>query len=115
RDRKRGLGLPSAGDRAMSVPARVRIGDPLSLEDVVAVARHCARVVLADSARERVRASRSLIGALLERDDAVYGINTGFGRLAHVRVPQDDVMELQRNLVVSHAVGVGSLLPTEVV
>lgn len=107
------IGVP--GGPVMSASAHVRIGDPLSLADVVAVARHCARVALADAARERVRASRALIGALLERDEAVYGINTGFGRLAHVRVPQEDMMELQRNLVVSHAVGVGALLPAEVV
>jgi histidine ammonia-lyase len=99
----------------MTAPSHVRIGDPLSLADVVAVARHCARVSLVDAARTRVRESRAFVGALLERDQAIYGINTGFGRLAHVRVPQEDMTALQRNLIVSHAVGVGAALPTEVV
>ncbi len=93
----------------------VRIGDALSLADVAAVARRGATVTLTRAARERVRESRNLVGTLLERDAAVYGINTGFGRLANVRVPLGDVTALQRNLLVSHAVGVGSPLPTEVV
>ncbi|HET7549681.1 MAG TPA: histidine ammonia-lyase [Gemmatimonadaceae bacterium] len=96
-------------------PQQIRIGDPLSLADVVAVARHGAPVALTDAARQRVRESRARVGALLERDEAVYGINTGFGRLANVRVPHEDVKALQRNLIVSHAVAVGAPLPTEVV
>jgi histidine ammonia-lyase len=99
----------------MAPSAQVRIGDPLSFADVVAVARHCARVQLTAGARDRILASRALVGTLLDRDEAVYGINTGFGRLAHVRVPQEDVTALQRNLIVSHAVGVGAPFPTEVV
>lgn len=95
--------------------ALIRIGDPLSLPDVVAVARFGARVELSDAARERARESRAFVVALLEREDAVYGINTGFGRLANVRVAQEDVKALQRNLIVSHAVGVGAPLATEVV
>jgi len=99
----------------MDAISEVRIGDPLALADVLAVARDRARVRITDAALERVRASRTFVGELLERDEAVYGINTGFGRLANVRVPQEDVMALQRNLIVSHAVGVGAPLPTEVV
>ena len=99
----------------MAMRAEVRIGDPLSLADVVAVARYRAPVALTEAACERVLESRAFVGALLERDEAVYGINTGFGRLAHVRVPHEDVKALQHNLIVSHAVGVGAPLPTEVV
>jgi histidine ammonia-lyase len=99
---------PSAG-------AVVRIGDPLSLSDVAAVARHGARVMLTDAARARVRRSRAYVATLAERESPVYGINTGFGKLSNVRVAHEDVQALQRNLIISHAVGVGAPLPTEVV
>ncbi|HEX5435742.1 MAG TPA: histidine ammonia-lyase [Gemmatimonadaceae bacterium] len=101
----------------MSQPTRpaIRIGDPLSLADVVAVARHRAPVVLTEPASGRVRQSRDYVASLLGRETPAYGINTGFGKLASVRVAHDDVQALQRNLIVSHAVGVGAPLPTEVV
>ena len=79
------------------------------------MARCGARVMLTPAARERVSESRAFVGSLLNREAAVYGINTGFGRLAHVRVAHADVETLQRNLIVSHAVGVGTPFPTEVV
>jgi len=52
---------------------------------------------------------------MLEADEVVYGVNTGFGKLASVRIPQDQLLQLQRNLIVSHVAGVGDPLPAEVV
>ena len=86
-------------------------GDTLTLEEVAAVARGGVRVELAPSARERVRRSRALVEARLEDGEAHYGINTGFGTLAEVRIPREDLRRLQRNLVLSHAAGVGAPLP----
>jgi histidine ammonia-lyase len=100
----------SSADRGL-----IQVGDPLAIGDVVAVARHGARVTLTAAARERVRQSRAYVDALVRRDAPAYGITTGFGKLANVRVAHDDVRALQRNLIISHAVGVGEPLPTEVV
>jgi histidine ammonia-lyase len=86
-------------------------GDTLKLEEVQAIARAEARVELAPSARERVRAARALVELLLEDDAPHYGINTGFGTLAEVRIDRADLTRLQRNLILSHAAGVGAPLP----
>ncbi|NBC16553.1 MAG: histidine ammonia-lyase [Bacteroidetes bacterium] len=59
----------------------------------------------------RVQASRAIVEAALDDGEAYYGINTGFGALAQQRVPRGDLEHLQRNLLLSHAVGVGDLVP----
>ncbi|MGE5620536.1 MAG: histidine ammonia-lyase [Sphingomonadaceae bacterium] len=86
-------------------------GENLTPEQVVEVARGVARVrpVL----QPRFRASRELVETKAHGDDPVYGINTGFGQLATIRIPIHDVAELQRNLIVSHSAGVGEPVPTE--
>lgn len=99
----------------MSHETEVVVGHPLTLESVVDVARHGARVTLGSDAVERIRTGREYVDRLLAEDRNAYGITTGFGKLAQVRVPASDVRQLQRNLVLSHAVGVGDPLATEVV
>lgn len=99
----------------MPIADRVFVGTPLSIADVVSVARYGAQVRLADEARERILKSRAYVDALVAADRTVYGITTGFGRLASVRIAAADVQQLQRNLLVSHAMGVGTPLTTEVV
>ncbi len=94
-------------------PARVPdsivlTGHDLTLEAVEAVARHGASAVLAPDARARMARSRSVIEAIVERGEAVYGVTTGFGDLAMVRIAPADAARLQENLLVSHAVGVGA-------
>jgi histidine ammonia-lyase len=86
-------------------------GDTLTLEEVLAVARGSARAELAPEARVRVRRSRALVEARLGDGEPHYGINTGFGTLAEVRIAAEDLERLQRNLVLSHAAGVGAPLP----
>jgi len=88
-------------------------GDTLKLEEVLAVARGEARAEVAPEARRRVAAARALVEARLEDGQAHYGINTGFGTLAEVRIARGDLARLQRNLVLSHAAGVGAPLPLE--
>jgi histidine ammonia-lyase len=103
---------PAAGDAAH---AEVHVGERLAIADVVAVARGGARAVLGDAARARMAESRAFVDALVADGRTAYGITTGFGRLAQVRIAPGDVRDLQRNLVLSHAVGVGEPLPAEVV
>jgi histidine ammonia-lyase len=77
------------------------------LADWRAVAEGTA-VRLDPAAATAVEAGKAALDAILERGVPVYGINTGFGRLASVRIGQDDLAALQRNLVLSHAAGVGA-------
>jgi histidine ammonia-lyase len=86
-------------------------GDTLTIEEVLAVSHGRARAELAPQARERVRRARDLVEARLADGEAHYGINTGFGTLAEVRIAPGDLGRLQRNLVLSHAAGVGRPLP----
>lgn len=96
----------------------VRLGEPWTLDELVAVARGEATLVFPEEARERVDAARAVVDRLDEAGDEapnVYGVNTGFGALAETRIAADQVRALQRNLVRSHACGVGPDLPREIV
>jgi len=85
-------------------------GKPLSLERIADVAYNGEPVQIADSARARILASRKVIDDIIARDTVVYGVNTGFGKLADVRIPRAEIGALQLNLVRSHACGIGSPL-----
>jgi len=99
----------------MTSASPVLVGTALTVNDVVRVARYGARVAITDAAAARVHESRQYVESLVAADRTVYGITTGFGRLASVRIARGDVRQLQRNLLVSHAMGVGTPLSTEVV
>ena len=73
-----------------------------------------ATPVLGSACREQIMASAEAVRRIVERGEAVYGINTGFGRLAQVRIESGDLMTLQRNIVLSHAAGVGEPMPAAV-
>src|ERR1043166_1147888 len=85
-------------------------GEKISLSQLAEVAFDFEPVEIAAPARERVIASRGVIEKIIARDEVVYGVNTGFGKLADVRIPQSDLRDLQLNLVRSHACGIGSPL-----
>jgi len=90
-------------------------GERLTLEDLEAIADRHAPVALAPRAAAAVDASRAVVDAKASGDVAVYGINTGFGSLAEVKIPKDALGELQRNLLRSHAAGVDDPLPARAV
>ncbi|HWM68919.1 MAG TPA: aromatic amino acid lyase, partial [Steroidobacteraceae bacterium] len=72
----------------MSKPSPVTLdGRSLSIADVVAVARHNAPVALDAKALGSVQQSRKAVEAAVARGETIYGVNTGFGKLAHVRIP----------------------------
>ncbi len=85
-------------------------GQPLTLDQIHAVARGAETVSLAFSAREGVDAARNVVEQVLATGQVVYGINTGFGKLSYVQIANDDVRQLQTNLVRSHACGFGDPL-----
>ena len=87
----------------------------VSAFDVVAVARHGASVDLGDDARASIDASAAIVEGMAAREEAVYGVSTGFGSLATTFIPADRRAELQRSLIRSHAAGMGPLVEPEVV
>ena len=90
-------------------------GGSLGLEQFDAVARRGASCVLARSARAKVEAARVAVHRILDAGGAVYGVNTGFGDLARVRIAADRIVTLQRRLILSHASGLGEPLDDETV
>lgn len=100
-------------------PAPFSIGeDPLTLRELLAVSRGGRSVRLSDAATQRIKRARAVVDQIVAGGDkapSVYGVNTGFGFLADVRISAAQIEELQRNLIRSHAAGVGPLLPVPVV
>ncbi len=90
-------------------------GSSLTIDDVVRVARNPGLVALDPAAVAALATSRGLVERAIARGETIYGINTGFGKLANVRVAADQLDQLQINLIRSHAAGVGSPLSAEVV
>ena len=90
-------------------------GSSLTLNHLVAIAHDDEKVGLTAAARERVRAARAVVDEFAHRDQPTYGINTGFGNFADVKIPADQLDTLQVNLLRSHAAGVGDPLPVPVV
>lgn len=85
-------------------------GDSLSLHDIREVARGHKQVGVAETAKAKVQRARDLVEKKAQADEPTYGINTGFGTLAEVRIDKGDLKQLQRNLILSHAAGVGNPL-----
>ncbi|MDV6014566.1 histidine ammonia-lyase [Haloechinothrix sp. LS1_15] len=96
--------------------AIVAVGpEPLTVTQVVDVARHGTRVKLTAAARERILSARGHVDALAAAPRPAYGVSTGFGALAVQSIPPDRRATLQRSLVRSHAAGAGAPVETEVV
>ena len=94
----------------------VRVGTgPLSFDEVVAVCRHDAGVVLTDEARAAIGRGRAVVDELAAAPTPAYGISTGFGALATRHIPTEMRAQLQRSLVRSHAAGSGPEVEREVV
>jgi histidine ammonia-lyase len=100
----------------MPTPHITLDGRSLTIEDVVRIARVPAtRARLDPGARDALIASRRLVEQAIASGQTIYGINTGFGKLANVRIAPDKLDSLQVNLIRSHAAGVGAPLPPGVV
>lgn len=89
-------------------------GQPLTLTDWRAIYAG-ATLTLGEAARTRIAESAAAVARIVARGAPVYGINTGFGKLASVRIAADELATLQRNIVLSHAAGVGDPTPVAVV
>jgi histidine ammonia-lyase len=97
-------------------PALLRLGDNLlTISDLDKCLGRALQVSVEPEALERVARGRAWVEGLLQSGQAIYGINTGFGSLKNKRISPDQLEQLQENLIISHAVGVGPAAPPEIV
>lgn len=82
----------------------------LTLADLRKISRNQSKLCLAENALEAIHASTKVVNDVIAEDRAVYGINTGFGLLANTRIATEDLDELQRSIVLSHAAGIGKFM-----
>ena len=87
----------------------------LTLEQLQTIHAGAVKLTLPDSSRAAMRASQRVVQAAADGDAPVYGVNTGFGKLANQRISKAQLQTLQQNLIRSHSVGVGSPLAPEIV
>jgi histidine ammonia-lyase len=106
--------VPPILSRSSSTPLILDAG-PLAAHELEEVARRHRPVALGPHARQRLEAAQQTVRMKVAGGDAVYGVNTGFGSLSRVRIGDEAISEVQRNLIRSHAAGVGDPLPIETV
>lgn len=87
----------------------------LKPEDVLGVARGRAKVRLDPAARDRVERGRAVIDRLIRSDQPIYGLNTGLGINRDIKIPQEELAEFQRRIIMSRSINVGPPLPEDVV
>ncbi|HVQ19291.1 MAG TPA: histidine ammonia-lyase, partial [Actinomycetes bacterium] len=104
--------LAGYGERVRTV---IVTGEPLTIADVVDVARGTARAELSDTVSARMEPSRRVVERAVAENRVMYGVTTGFGALANTRIGPGDLAQMQLALVRSHAAGVGKPLSNEVV
>ncbi len=107
--------LNSAGGTKIVTKPLIINGERIKVKDIARVARSYAAVSISEEALQRVKRSREMLEKLVDEDAVVYGITTGFGRFSDVNISREDAIELQKNLISSHAAAVGNPLPEEAV
>jgi histidine ammonia-lyase len=93
----------------------LEIGNPLNFSQLRDLSRGGLALSISKGAYASVDRGAAAVAEIVKRGEPAYGVNTGFGRLAQTHIPNDQLELLQRNLVLSHAVGVGAPLPAPVV
>ena len=89
-------------------------GQDLTLEQIEAVARNKEKLELSEAAKESVQRSRRVVDTIIKEKRVVYGVTTGFGSFCNTVIPTEESKILQKNLIITHAVGAGNPLPTEI-
>jgi len=90
-------------------------GSRLTIPQVFDLAAGMAQAKLSPSARQKIEKASRLVKHWIDTGEVVYGVTTGFGEFANIRVKSGDIEQLQENLIISHAAGAGEPLPAEVV
>ncbi len=106
----------------MSLPKRSRQartllldGNSLKIDDAFLAEKNATKVMLSPSSIRKMEQSRKLVEKWLANDEIIYGVTTGFGEFASVKIPHDKIKELQANLIRSHSAGTGEPLPSNIV
>ena len=86
-----------------------------NLDEIFEIISDKPSIHLDDSIKQIVEKSYDAVSSIVESSKTVYGINTGFGKLSQISIPKDDLLKLQENLLLSHAVGVGNAIEDEIV
>lgn len=90
-------------------------GNSLDLENFISVTRRGAKVEISEVAKKKINRARDLVDKFVEEERVVYGITTGFGKFCDVVISKKEAKTLQRNLIISHACGVGKAFEEEIV
>ncbi|UCD32761.1 MAG: aromatic amino acid lyase, partial [Desulfobacterales bacterium] len=94
----------------------IQVGtDGMTLEDLIAITREGAKVALTKESAKRIIETRKLVEKWVQEEKIIYGITTGFGALSDVIISQKDTRQLQKNILMSHATGVGEIFDQETV
>ena len=99
----------------MAMQSFVINSEPISLQDINTFIQNELKVSLSKDSISRISEANKLVKRIVESDQAVYGINTGFGKFSEVRIDKHKVSELQKRLVYSHSAGTGEFIPQEIV
>lgn len=90
-------------------------GTSLSIEKIELFVKENQHVCLTKDAKQKVQISRALVDKWVKEDKVIYGVTTGFGEFSNVKISQASIKQLQKNLILSHAVGCGENLPPKIV
>ncbi|MCK4319324.1 histidine ammonia-lyase [Candidatus Micrarchaeota archaeon] len=90
-------------------------GETLNVEKLAKIAKEDEQISINEATREKIRKSRKVIEELLEKDEPVYGLNTGIGELANVKLKREDLKTFSKKIVYSHAASTGEPLQKEIV
>ncbi|MDD3051331.1 MAG: histidine ammonia-lyase [Candidatus Cloacimonetes bacterium] len=82
-------------------------GNSLTLEQFEEITVYNKKIKLSETAKKQIIKCREFIDEIIAKDEVVYGLTTGFGKFSTIRIPQHEIAELQENLIISHATGVG--------
>lgn len=99
----------------MSINTLIIDGSSLSLQKIESFISDNLKVKLSDDSVKRINKSRELVDKWVKNDEVIYGVTTGFGEFANVKISNADIEKLQENLILSHSVGTGEYLPPFIV
>lgn len=93
----------------------IKEGHNTTIEDLVLVARHGEKITISEKNKNKILSSRKIVEKIVKSGEVKYGITTGFGAFKNKVIDTNQIEELQKNLILSHAVGIGDFLATEIV
>ena len=101
--------------KASEIKNVILTGDDLTLDELIAISRFNATVEISEAAVLEVNRSRQIVDEIVAEERVTYGINTGFGSLCNVSISKEDSVQLQENLIRTHATGFGEPFSTDIV